>query len=241
MKTNKVSIITVCFNECFKIENTCLSIQNQNFSNKEWIVVDGKSTDGTVKILKDFSSQIDVLISEPDRGIYHAMNKGIELASGDYVLFLNGGDEFYSENVLSVVVPQLDSDIVYGNLLMRDQSCEHIKNYPSALSNGYFLKKMLPHQATFYKRKLFDQVGSYDESYQIAGDYEFNARIFHSLKPSYKHLNLIIAIFYTDGVSSSKHHRTVRKQENHKVRMKYYISYKYSFKAIRQIIRNLFA
>ncbi len=237
----KLSILTVVYFEFESIGQTCESITMNMTSEVEWIVLDGGSSDGTINILNQYASEIDILISEPDRGIYHAMNKGIALASGEYILFMNGGDEFYTADILADVIPHLDSDIVYGNLLMRDGVRDQMRHYPSTLTSKYFLKEMLPHQATFYKKTLFDEAGLYDESFRIAGDYEFNARIFKTLKPSYKHLNLTISIFYTNGISSSQQHRMLRKKENHRVRMKYFMSYKFSFKAFRQIVRNLFA
>lgn len=237
----ELTVITIVYNEVDRILATCKSIDRQAYDNVEWIVLDGGSSDGTLDILNQYTSEIDILISEPDRGIYHAMNKGIALASGEYILFMNGGDEFYTADILADVIPHLDSDIVYGNLLMRDGVRDHMRHYPSTLTSKYFLREMLPHQATFYKKTLFDEAGLYDESFRIAGDYEFNTRIFKTLEPSYKHLNLTISVFYTDGISSSQQHRMLRKKENHRVRMKYFMSYKFSFKAFRQIVRNLFA
>ena len=112
----KFSIITVCRNEAANIRSTCESITQQAFKDYEWIVIDGASTDQTVKILEEFSHNITKLISEPDNGIYDAMNKGIDLAKGEYVVFMNGGDAFATNQALALVSNAPQKDLIYGDL-----------------------------------------------------------------------------------------------------------------------------
>ena len=123
------SIITVCRNEFPKIRATCESICNQSVRNFEWIVIDGASTDGTLDVLDEYRDRIAILVSEPDKGIYNAMNKGIRRAGGEYVVFMNGGDRFMDENVLETVAAAPRKDIISGDLLF-DGGKQTVKTYP---------------------------------------------------------------------------------------------------------------
>ena len=115
MEKTILTIITVCFNIKDEIERTCQSIVNQTWQNFEWIVIDGGSTDGTVDILKKYSDRINILVSEPDKGIYNAMNKGIKLSHGEWLNFMNGGDRFTSNDVLKEVFSgkEYSADVLY--------------------------------------------------------------------------------------------------------------------------------
>ena len=118
MNNCKLSIITICYNIKDEIERTCKSIVGQTWQDFEWIVVDGGSTDGTLEVLKKYSDRIDILISEKDSGIYNAMNKGIKLANGEWLNFMNGGDNFASNDVLEKVFKNknYEADILYGDM-----------------------------------------------------------------------------------------------------------------------------
>lgn len=234
--TVPLSIVTVCRNEVQNISQTCESIVEQMPYNFEWIVIDGGSTDGTLDILEGYRNRIDVLISEPDEGIYNAMNKGICRATGEYVVFMNGGDCFANDCVLETVACLPKSDVVYGDLALEDKNI--VERYPDVLSKHYFLKNMLPHQATFFRRELFDQYGGFDETFRIAGDYELFVRLLHVHKVSYTHVHQPLAVFASGGISNSPKHRSLRKQENHRIRWQYFPQYRFSFKAIRQLLRN---
>ena len=235
--TAAISVIMVSFNERATISATCESIVLQRYENLEWIVVDGASTDGTLGILSSYKAMIDIFISEPDSGIYDAMNKGIECANGEYVIFMNAGDCFAGVDVLSTVGKLLKTDLVVGNLKLA--SSEVVKKFPKVLPGNYLSKNMLPHQSTFFRRGLFKEFGFFDTSYRIAGDYEMFARLIQSGKVSYEYLDKTIAIFDAGGVSSDKKLRQLRKRENHKVRWKYFKKYRFSLKGIRQQVRNL--
>ena len=232
-----ISIITVCLNEIGNIEKTCESIIEQSYDDYEWIVIDGGSNDGTIEYLSNFQDRILHFVSEKDEGIYDAMNKGIKLSSGKYVIFLNGGDYFFSKNSLSFFEENRTEDLIYGDL--KYHNSKDIKNFPDNISLKYFRNNMLPHQATFYKRDLFDKLGLYDQSYSIAGDYEFNTRVFKLSSPSYLHIAQIITVFRENGISNINKFKQLRKSENHKVRKKYFLTYLFSLKSLRQEIRDL--
>jgi len=232
----KISIITVCFNEVAHIRETCEGVVGQLCEDFEWIVVDGGSTDGTVEILEEYREKITVLISESDNGIYHAMNKGIQRAKGEYLIFLNGGDSFADKDILQGVKDELSADLIYGDLLTSGNPPSKIR-FPETLSKKDLLKKMFPHQATFIRRSLFDRFGTYDESFKIAGDYEWFVRVLSDSSVTTRHISKYVSIFRDDGISQNKAFRMLRKRENHRVRWKYYPSYRFSFKGIKEMLR----
>ncbi len=236
----KLSIITVCRNEHENIRATCESVRSLHFSDFEWIVIDGGSTDGTLDILSAYKDRISVLVSERDKGIYDAMNKGVAHASGKYVIFLNGGDRFVDRTVLNLWPETSEADILYGDLVLeRPDGSRQLKQYPEEPSSHWLLKKTLPHQASFIKRNLFERYGKYDTSFHIAGDYDMFVRLLHVEKCSCFHIPMPIAIFNVEGISSNQAYRVLRKQENHRVRKKYFPAYRWSWKALRQELRNL--
>lgn len=234
------SIITVCLNEGGTIEQTCESIVSQTCENYEWIVIDGASTDASLAVLDQYRHRITHLKSEPDEGIFDAMNKGVAMAKGDYLVFMNGGDQFASEEVLQWVAEMKGPNLIYGDA-HHDSLEGPLATYPDELPKGYFLKNTLPHQATYYHRSLFEKYGLYDTSYRIAGDYDLHVRLHEVVGIDHRHIPKPLAIYRLAGISSDPHYRKLRKLENHRVRMRYFTSYRWSPKAWRQSIRNLIA
>ena len=216
----KVSIITVCKNAENAIERTMLSVVTQTcFSeNIEYLIVDGASTDKTTEIIQQYANKYPIKwISEPDSGIYNAMNKGIKLATGDYLLFLNAGDYLIHYNVIKSLMNLFESnefDVIYGNTLSINPISELY--WIKAIANPdifFFAEDSLPHQAIFYKRNLFDKFGLYDENFTILADNVFNKKIICDGRVSIKHINQIISVFLGDGISSTntKLHQQERK------------------------------
>lgn len=167
----KFSIITVCYNAESCIEETIKSIIDQNYKNYEYIVVDGASEDNTVNIIKQYSSYITKWVSEPDNGIYDAMNKGISMASGEWINFMNAGDVFADNNVLRSISSQMmDADIVYGDTMLIYSIGKIIqKPYPlEEITN----KMVFGHQATFVKG-TYHKKNIFDTSFKSAADFKF--------------------------------------------------------------------
>jgi glycosyltransferase involved in cell wall biosynthesis len=175
-KKPKISIITVVFNGESTLESTIKSIACQTYSNIEYIIVDGQSTDGTLKIIQQYESAISKWISEPDKGIYDAMNKGIKLASGDYIWFMNSGDKIADSNTLEQVMKSAtDSDVYYGETLMIDDQGRQIGNRrlstPEKLSWKSFKQGMLVSHQSFIVRKKI--VCLYNLKYRFSADFEW--------------------------------------------------------------------
>lgn len=225
----KLSIITICYNEK-QIEQTCQSIVNQTWQDFEWIVVDGGSTDGTLDVLNKYRDRIDILISEPDKGIYNAQNKGIKLAHGQYLNFMNGGDAFYNSTVLEKVFKDREqiADVLYGKYCIQDGKFIHINPVPMRVSSDYWLKHTLNHQSAFIKRELFDKYGLYDESYKIAADKE-KFVLFFNKGHSFQYLPETIAIFDMGGINAKNRYKT--EQEFRQIEQKHlahHIQYNYT-------------
>ena len=234
---SKFSIITVCLNCSSTIERTIQSISSQIYTNFEWIVIDGDSKDGTVKILRKYQDNISTFVSEQDSGIYEAMNKGIRLASGEYIIFMNAGDTFYDKNTLEIVSQYLGPDMIYGETVKKSSDTQLVCSYPSFLTKKYFMNYTLCHQSTYYKRTTLDKLGGFDVSYKIAGDYELYAKLIHEKDFTYQYISKPLSIFQLDGISNCPRNRDILKLEQHIIRSKYFKSYKKSYKYFKYKIR----
>jgi glycosyltransferase involved in cell wall biosynthesis len=158
------------------------------------------------------------VISEPDSGIYHAMNKGINSAKGDYLIFINSGDELIDPKIIEQVTPLIsDEDFVFCNLVIASNHSDEIKQYPNQLSFKYFLTESLPHPATFIKRVLFQVTGGYDERYKICSDWAFFIIMICKHQATYKYIPLVLSKFYLDGISSAKDNRELIARERKQV------------------------
>ena len=199
-----LSIITICKNELF-IESTCQSVLEQTCQDFEWIVVDGGSTDGTLDILQKYRHRINKLISEPDEGVYPAMNKGIACAKGKYLQFLNGGDMLYEPQTIARVLPYLkkgEADVFYGDsyrLFDKAEDC-FIKTYPDKLLKRFFLDNTLAHQSSFIKRELFARFDLYREDFKIVSDKE-KWLCFMDNGVKFEHLPFVCSCFRMNGIS----------------------------------------
>lgn len=202
----KISIITVVRNGKDYIEQTIQSIVEQTYSNIEYIIIDGKSTDGTVDIIKKYNDFVNYWISEPDKGIYDAMNKGVAAASGDWLLFINADDYLSAPNSLSEAAQYLrvaTTQIVYGNIVYLYPSGNDVFYAPEWDSVKHRFRNVamyLAHQATFHSSQLFKS-GQFDTSFRIAGDYDFLLR--HLKNHEATHIPVTIAKMRAGGLSYS--------------------------------------
>lgn len=222
----KITIITINYNNLKGLKTTFESVKNQTYQAFEYIVIDGGSTDGSLTFLEKHSSDINYWISEPDNGVYNAMNKGIQKATGEYVLFLNSGDHFYNSKVLEQNHDQVNTyDIIYFNQYVIGKTKKFLKEYPEKLSFAYFLKDNLPHQASFIKKALFDKVGIFDENFKIISDWKFFIDSVCRFNVSYKYVNKTLTTFYQDGISSLAENIKVINEEKQKILQSSYLPY----------------
>lgn len=232
MNDKKISIITVCYNEEKEIGKTCESVVSQTFKDYEWIVVDGKSSDGTLGILNAFEDYISILKSEGDDGVYDAMNKGIEIANGEYVLFLNGGDSFFSEDVLEKVFSNdsFKEDVLYGDCcLINSNGSKKILNFSKKIKKSYFINGNINHQSAFIRKKVFGKYGNYDKKYRILADFEKWLNLI-SKGVAFRKIPVVVSNYKAfDGLSSQEKTRELVKQEKEEIIKKYFKPYEIFF------------
>lgn len=212
--TPRLSIVTVSLNNRDGLEKTLASVASQTCRDLEHIVVDGGSTDGTVELLQARGPALSHWVSEPDRGIYHAMNKGAARARGDYLLFLNSGDTLVPDALSAVFGAMPDADVVYGNLQFYEHGVPRQVWVPpdaSRLDLAFWVSGSLPHGASFIRRALFAE-GGYDESYRIVGDREFFFRQYRR-GARFAHVDRLVAGFERGGVSNDPRHADARHEE----------------------------
>lgn len=203
----KISVITVVFNNAKDIGYTLESIASQSYENVEHIVIDGKSTDGTLEILTKHKEQIDVLVSEKDRGIYDAMNKGLKRATGEYVLFLNSGDAFYDENTLSDIFSNSEgADIYYGETKLIDENRQIIGDRRHKTPKQFTWKSFgrgmnICHQAIYIKRSIAPQ---YDLQYKISADIDWVIRSAKKAKTCVN-THIYTTRYLVGGLSKQRH------------------------------------
>lgn len=207
----KISIITVCFNSVKTIRSAIESVVSQSYNDIEYIIVDGASNDSTMSVISEYQSYISTIISEPDSGLYEAMNKGINAATGDVIGILNSDDVFVDEYVLSSVAEEFQgneqSDIVFGDIVFVRPSDPNtiIRYYSSKNFRPWKMRFgwMPPHPATFFKKEVYDNVGRYSLEYKISADYELFVRAFIVHKYKFSRINQTLVRMDLGGVSSS--------------------------------------
>ena len=205
--TDKISVITVCWNCVDDIERTILSVISQTYSNFEYIIVDGASTDGTLDVIKKYETKISILISEPDEGIYNAMNKGVRLANGQWCIFMNAGDVFASPDVLKDMFelrhPLPQTKVYYGNTTFVNEKSEK-ESLKATLAYPTILRcQPYCHQSAFFsiekKKEPF-----FDEKYKIASDYNTSLWFFITYgKESFEFFDHIVSEFSAFGGAST--------------------------------------
>jgi len=220
--SKSISIITINLNNREGLYRTIESVKAQTGAEFEFIVVDGGSTDGSVELIKN-SKVISGYISEKDSGVYNAQNKGIDLAHGEYLLFLNSGDCLYEQDTLSKIRPLLDgkTDIVYGNLMIEENG-HIIPGYmPATIDLRQMMEDTLWHPVSFISARLFKNFGKYDESYKICGDYDFFFRTIIGKKVSTRHSGIFVSVFQHNGLSSQPANIPIIQKEKHLTQKKY--------------------
>ncbi len=217
-----LSVITVVYNNVKDIERTMLSVLNQTWPNIEYIVVDGQSTDGTSKIVNSYKIKIAKLISEKDEGLYDAMNKGLAAATGDYVIFMNSGDEFYeTDTVEKVFNSSKSADIYYGETEMIDANGESLGRRRHKAPHEFTWRSFkygmsISHQAIYIRRSLTEP---YDRRYQLSADIDWIIRAAKKAK-KIVNVNQYVAKYQVGGMSKTKHRQSL--MERFDIMRRYY-------------------
>ncbi|MDR0686675.1 MAG: glycosyltransferase [Dysgonamonadaceae bacterium] len=208
----KLSIITVNLNNREGLEKTIKSVASQTFSDFEYIIVDGGSTDGSVQLIKSCSDTISSWISEPDDGIYNAMNKAILTSNGEYCQFLNSGDYLYDKTTLEKIFShEHTEDILVGNYIEFSENhrklqkgliwfCQQERRRMSLFD---LFHGKISHQASFIRRRLFNEYGLYDENYRITSDWLFYFKTIGLSGVSHRHIDIPVVFFDMNGISNS--------------------------------------
>ncbi len=216
----KLSIITINYNNADGLKKTIQSVMSQRYTDFEYVIVDGASTDGSVGVIHAQVQKLEGLkvrwISEPDTGIYNAMNKGLAMATGEYCLFLNSGDYLAAENTLEkVFAEEFVADIVYGKIKEITKENSYIINYPSPEKCDflYFSKNSLPHGASFIRREAFEKVGLYNENNKIVSDWEWYLLAVNKYNLSLRQIDVLVSHFDGTGISSQDGNKQLIKAE----------------------------
>lgn len=200
----KLSIITINYNNRDGLKKTIDSVVGQTFRDFEWIVIDGGSTDGSKEVIEQYASHFAYWVSEPDKGIYNAMNKGIDKAQGDYLLFLNSGDWLNDNTSLErCFAHDFDADVMYGDCMFHYADHEAKCCYPSNLTFEFLYRSSLSHCSSFINRETLAKE-HYTEEYKIVSDLEFWVKL--ALEGgTFHHLDEFVSVFDTMGISSTNH------------------------------------
>ena len=196
----RFSVITINYNNKEGLEHTIESVLSQTNKDYEYIIIDGGSTDGSMDVIKTYQDHITYWLSEKDQGVYHAMNKGVAHAHGDYLIFMNSGDRFYSPDVLSSLY-EYQEDIICGKVLKGDSS-RPSGHHKQIISLVDLMRASLPHQAMFIKRELLLK-HPYDEKYKILSDWKFSIETIIFDNCSFRNIDIIVANYDTTGISTN--------------------------------------
>lgn len=223
----KISIITVSYNAVKTIEETINSVLNQSYSNIEYIIIDGGSRDGTVDIIKKYQDKINVWISEPDKGIYDAMNKGIKLAKGDWIGIINSDDCYCIDafdTILNTISKNQNAELIFGDLNIIDKNSKFINKLEPILQLDHIKHTMsIFHPTVFIKKEIYQSFGMFNLKYKLSADWDLLKR-FYLNGVKFNYVNKSIASFRKGGAGSG--FRTIHFFERFEIRHK---SFKFYF------------
>jgi glycosyltransferase involved in cell wall biosynthesis len=219
-----ISIITIVKNQEKYLEDCIQSVMEQTYPHIEYIIIDGQSTDNTVEIIKKYQKRINFWVSEPDNGISDAMNKGLNKATGDFVLFIHGDDYLINPNCIQNVVDKINSnqgDILAFGILFETPNSK--KEYYPIWDARMYLRMKLPHQGIVCKRQLFKQFGNFDTTLKISMDYDFFLSCYINKQIKVLIFSEVLAVMRDTGISSRKDWKSLKKRfdEEKKIHFKY--------------------
>jgi glycosyltransferase involved in cell wall biosynthesis len=198
---DKITVITVTYNATATLEKTIQGVIKQTYPHREYIIIDGGSTDGTLEIISKYQNNLAFWISEKDNGIYDAMNKGIRASTGDWIIFLGADDVFHNEDVLSniFIKNEVDSlDLIYGDVILKSKN----KIFGGSRTYDELISRNVNHQSIFYRKTIFEKTGLYNLKYKILSDYGLNLRIFRDPSFRKKYIPGVITLYNDKGLSN---------------------------------------
>lgn len=235
----KITIVTVCLNAEKTIELTMQSILRQTYQKIEYLIIDGKSNDGTLDIIDKYVDDKRIrLLSEKDNGLYNAMNKAIDLCTGEYIIFMNSGDVFYDDEVLEDMIPYLKYDLVYGNVIRKTRNGNILEKYHGKYKIMFLLLmgRMMSHQCLFTRADIMRQY-KFDEQFKICADYDFIVRTKKN-KCSMKYIDRNICIIDNiEGISSQTDNLDLMRSEDDKSLKKNFLLLYYFITMPKEIVR----
>ena len=235
-----ITVVTVCYNSQDTIEETMKSVLSQTYEDKEYLIIDGDSSDGTMDIVRRYENNKCVrAISEPDKGLYDAMNKSLCMAKGDYIIFLNSGDIFCDENVLQDMNSYLTKDIVFGNVIRRTHKGDIVEKYPGKHKLFWLLLqgKMVSHQVLFTKTEIMRKYG-FDETYKITADFNFLVRAVHD-KCSLNYVDRNVSFMENrEGISVRPENLNIMRAEDDRSIKEYFPFWYYILKPVKYVARR---
>lgn len=240
-----VTVVTPCFNSIEFIERTIVSIRKQTYKNIEFIVVDGGSTDGTLEIIKRHADAISWWVSEPDKGMYHAINKGLIRATGEIVSYLNSDDIYYPDTISNVVksfTQQPQADLIYGNLDIIDEKDQILYKqiYPD-FSAKHFANanySMIGQPASFWRRGLLERIGLFDEIFKMVADFDFFVRAGAAGKMI--HVDETLAAFRVHAKSLTSRQLELNFREIRMMREKHGVEYRRLSRKISRVAYDIY-
>jgi glycosyltransferase involved in cell wall biosynthesis len=232
----KITVITINYNNKLGLEKTINSVIEQTYNDIEYIIIDGGSTDGSIDIIKQHESEISYWVSETDNGIYHAMNKGVLKAKGDYLLMLNSGDYLTNDSIINqIAYSGLTADIIYGDVVWNPKILNYPSIFPDELKFSYFLNYSLGHQATFISKKVHNIVGLYDEDLKIVADWKLFLLAIFKYQLSYQHVSKFVSVCDRNGFSCLPENGAIVLKEKSKVFNAYFSQFIKEFEYFTQI------
>lgn len=224
----KLTIITINYNNNLGLIKTIESIINQTWTDFEFIIIDGGSTDESLSTIKKYEKYITYWVSEKDKGVYDAMNKGIQLSKGVFVNFMNSGDYFYNNTILEEINHKFKSDVgvLYGDsFYFNEAGYDRIEKTPSKLSFSHFVNSGINHQASFIKRDLFFKYFMYNLEYKISADWEFFIYVLCKKNEPYEYLQKTICYYDFSGISAIPENLPIYHQERETIMKKHFSSF----------------
>lgn len=206
MENIKVSIITVSYNSAQTIEQTIRSVLSQSYQNIEYIVIDGQSTDGTCDIIKKYEDEIAFYVSEPDAGLYDAMNKGLQHVTGDIIGIINS-DDWYEQDAVAKIVKCFvirEAEVVHGKMCFVDEKGNCTYSRRKTIHSIWYLPGTVLHPTVFVKRTIYEKYGAFNTDYKIAADYDLLLR-FYAQGVQFEYIDEIISNFRSGGISDSNY------------------------------------